>query len=352
MTLSPDRSNTNTHRVAEGTPYLLFRASDKVYAIEVASVREILLLPALKPLAEKSAALVGLLNVRGVIVPVLDLELRLGRMPKAYSLEHRLLLLQCGDRSLAIVVAAVLGVERIAVEQTQSNPSDAPSAAAIVRGVAKVRDEIAMLLNVEHLFASVSHPSTEFDSAAEFHGEDVDLTTYCFQGLSDAERAELIERAGNLRQSMGGDDAEVNSMAVAEIGQELFAFEFDFVHEFFDAQRITPIPCCPRHIVGNVNLRGSILTIVDVRDALNLPAVRPGNGGKAVVVKIDEWEVGILVDALHDVVNVKTADIISPGVTLPNRPVKGTAKYNGRLMSIIDLPILLRLEDWQVNETV
>lgn len=142
MTLTPGSSITRTQPVAEGTPYLLFRASDKVYAIEVAAVREIILLPALKPLAEKSAALVGLLNVRGAIVPVMDLELRLGRMPKGYSLEHRLLLLQSGDRSLAIVVVAVLGVERIAAEHWQLNLNDTPSADPIVRGVTKVRDEV------------------------------------------------------------------------------------------------------------------------------------------------------------------------------------------------------------------
>ena len=114
---------------------------------------------------------------------------------------------------------------------------------------------------------------------------------------------------------------------------------------------MTPVPCCPSHIIGNVNLRGNVLTLIDIRAALNLPGVRPGSGGKAVVVKINGVEVGILVDALHDVMNVRTAEIISPGVAQAERPIKGTAKYGNRLMSILDLPKLLRLEEWQVNET-
>jgi purine-binding chemotaxis protein CheW len=73
------------------------------------------------------------------------------------------------------------------------------------------------------------------------------------------------------------------------------------VREFTDLQRIIPVPCCPDYIVGDLNLRGDILTVVDIRQALQMPVVEAAPTAKVMVVPLGDSLVGVLVDQVFDV---------------------------------------------------
>ncbi|WP_269087644.1 chemotaxis protein CheW [Solemya pervernicosa gill symbiont] len=67
---------------------------------------------------------------------------------------------------------------------------------------------------------------------------------------------------------------------------------------------VSPLPCCPPHILGAMSLRGDLLTLIDPRAALNLPPADGGN--RAVVGRIGEQAVGLAVDEVHDVVYLQS----------------------------------------------
>ena len=332
-------------------PYLLFRLQDSVYGVHVRSVHEIVLLPELKTIAERAPYHIGVLNLRGAVVPVMDLELRFGRKSGVYSLTDYLLVLEHNNRFLGLVVHDVLGVERVKSEQFESVSlcTKAQVDTPCVDRLANIDEKIVMLLDLAGLFSS-SDDWTTADNGNDTQSQSIISTS------SPDDQALLRRRADQLRQSsIEHETADFLPVALAEIGGEYFAFELEFVKEFFETRTITPVPCCPPQILGNVNLRGDVLTVIDIRAQLNLPAISGAANGKIIVARMDDWIVGVLVDELHGVLYLPAAEITSVpsgAQTGDDASIKGTAPFRDSMMGIVDLPKLLKLENWVVDDEI
>ena len=337
-----------------GVPHLLCRIKDSVYCVNVQSVNEIVPLPELKRVAERTRYLIGVLDLRGRVVPVMNLELRFGRKSDRYSVNDYLLVLECRNELLAIIVNHVLGVERVDQQQLESVSSRQPKAgveATCMDKIVKIDDEIVMLLDVDRLFTSSD------SGAMEEQSDVVEEEPHSFVAAAPPdEQAVFRRRAEQLRQSSAGEEkTQFMPLAIAEISGEFVAFELAFVREFFEASQITPVPCCPRQILGNVNLRGNVLTVIDVRGPLNLSPLVGKPAGKIIVVTTDELTVGVLVDELHGVHYLpvtELANVPSGALSVASAPVKGTAPFGNEMMSVLDLGKLLALENWVVDEEV
>ncbi len=173
-------------------------------------------------------------------------------------------------------------------------------------------------------------------------------------------RALFHTRAMALQEATGEAEGTRLGLAVMELGGEYFGVELAAVQEFCDIAQLSPIPCCPPHILGAMSLRGDLLTLIDPRAALNLPPA--ARGGKAVVARVStslstglgEQAMGIAVDAVHDVVYLRGEELQAPPALRLRcgAEITGTAPYAGRMMTVLDLPALLAREEWIVNENV
>src|SRR3989338_3908082 len=141
-------------------------------------------------------------------------------------------------------------------------------------------------------------------------------------------------------------------LAVVELDGEYFGIELHAVQEFCDIAQPSLIPCCPPHILGAISLRGNLLTLLDLRGALNLPRASQ-DSGKAVITRaptppgagIGEQLVGVAVDEVHDVVYLRV-EALQAAPAAHGAEVKGTAPYGGKMMAILNLPALLAREEW------
>jgi purine-binding chemotaxis protein CheW len=137
------------------------------------------------------------------------------------------------------------------------------------------------------------------------------------------------------------------------VQDEYFAMPLDLIQEFSDVNQITPIPCCPPHIVGNMNLRGEILTLVDMRPFLNLSMTTATRPEKAVIVKVEQIVAGLIVDAVFDVVYVSPeamTGVPSAIHAIDNEYVRSVTAYNSAMMSILNVTKLLTQGDLEVNQ--
>jgi purine-binding chemotaxis protein CheW len=152
------------------------------------------------------------------------------------------------------------------------------------------------------------------------------------------------------------------SLAVVELSGEYFGFELEAIQEFCAIVRPCPIPCCPPHILGAMNLRGNLFTLIDLRAALNLPRAAQASN-QAVIVRASTWlgtghveqGVGVAVDQVHDVIYLREEELQALPAVLREQhaaDVKGTAPYAGRTITVLNLSGLLAQEEWIVNETV
>ena len=335
-------------------PYVIFTLHNGRYAIAAEAVREIFFLPELTPVAEAPPDIVGLLNLHSVFVPVMHLDLRFGHKFERCHLTDSVIVVESQGLQVGVIVHQVEAVNDIDEQYIQADLSygrERNISQAFVQGVINLDDEIILLLNVDNL---VRHPD-ELESLVG--GEDSpdgqteaesSASNFYEQYFSDASintKEILHQRAINLQGTT--DDAESGELipiAVVSIDGNYYGLDLGIVREFTKIERVTTIPCCPPHIIGNMNLRGEILTLVDIRHPLNLAIDNHRQPAKAVVVEVDDIVVGIAVEEVFDVIDFRP-DRLKPVPVATDTNIaaylKGMADYLDQPLNAIDLPKLL-----------
>ncbi|MCU0535950.1 MAG: chemotaxis protein CheW [Hydrococcus sp. Prado102] len=339
------------------------------YGIEANLVKEIFFLPELTPIAEAPIDIVGILNLRGKIVPIMHLDLRLGNSIQECKISDRVIVLECDGLIIGVVVNDVKEVRPIAsniIETTLDYGRISKINPAFIAGVAKEKDESIILLDSQALIRepdAVKNLADEGQTEEDFDSRATIITVgnfyqSCCPNATPQEKAIFRRRAENLRQASFEETSEVAGqmpVAVIGLGGEHFGIDLDTVREFINVRSYTPIPCCPKHIVGNMNLRGEILTLVDIRSALNLPATTVNTGTKAVVIHVDDIVAGLPVDEVLDVTYLHPETVNPVPVAVPagsEAYLKGTVSYQEKTLSLIDLPALMAKGELIVDEKV
>lgn len=301
---------------------------DTKYAIDADSVQEIVWLPELSAIEEQPPYIRGIFNLRGHIIPVFDLGQRFGYGTEQPSIEHRVVVIAQHGRRVGLLVHVLLDLMQVADEEIEGvDHYQLPgSEARYIRGVVKQEDSLYLLLDFEALLndaadvaedlpsAPVSEPSTEED--AIFHNRAVELA--------------IVPEAA--------DDADHHEFALVRLGGELFGLAIANVREFVHLRDLTPIPCSPAHIAGNMNLRGDILTVMDIRSLLGVQAQQAS--AEVAVLQVDDNIFGIAAEAIEDVVSLSTPMITSAATANPDEPLgwcSGTAKFGEAVVSLIDM---------------
>jgi purine-binding chemotaxis protein CheW len=137
---------------------------------------------------------------------------------------------------------------------------------------------------------------------------------------------------------------------------ELFGIDLHVVREFALVHSVTPVPCCPPHILGHINLRGELFTLVDLGAALGLPASaapRTHTGQKVVVLDLAGMALAAPVDEVLAVRYVRPGEVAPnpAAASAENAPfLRGTAPHGAQMLSILDLPRIFAQKRLSVRE--
>jgi purine-binding chemotaxis protein CheW len=345
--------------------YLTFSVQGLLLAVDTAVVREIVWLPNLTVLAEYPSSIAGAFNLRGTIVPVMDLTLRFGRPPQRYNLSDRVIIMSIpeneargrkrGPRLLGIIVHDVHGVTDIGAEEIERPPfpeREMEPHPFFVQGAAKVDEKIVMILDPVKI---LDFDFTLEDSVIEnpVIGSGSANGSFCPEAVP-VEKETFQRRALEFWQALDREDpADLIPVAVIGLNGESLCVELKTVREFSKLRNFTPVPCCPKHVVGNMNLRGNVLTLIDIRTLLNMQAGRPTESTKVMVADAGDIQAGVVVDELFDVIYLKPADLTplsSDAGAIGEKFIKGTVFYGNRMMAMLDLEKILDWEGLAVNE--
>ena len=352
----------------ETQTYLVFDLNGLQYGIEIALVREIFQLPEITPIADAPGDIIGVLNYRGMILPIMHLAKRLGQEMPVCRVSDSLIVVEWQGVQVGMVVHQVHDVQFLPVSTIETTPTYGLRNhvhTAFSAGIAKFDNSLITLLNPEKLIrqtddvalmaweaalddADMAYPSERILSADDVPALTSFFSLYC-PGSTLEDQYVFQQRAANLQQPLETSDIHsLSPLAVIGLGEEYFGVDLHRVREFINIHHVMPIPCCPDHIVGNMNLRGEIMTLVDIRKALNL-AQPEGDAVKAVVIEIDDVIAGITVDRVLDVVYLAPSDIFSmPAAT--QGQFQGTAHYAQKNLSILDLPKIISQGNLIVNQ--
>jgi purine-binding chemotaxis protein CheW len=172
--------------------------------------------------------------------------------------------------------------------------------------------------------------------------------------MNDEKRRILKERARILAGESSPPVGEAQSVEVITflLAHETYGIESRYVREVNPIKEITPVPCTPRFVRGIINVRGRILSVIDLKAFLDLPEQGPAELNRVIVVEDDAMEFGILADQVLGVASLNP-DAIQPLPSAFGGPgsefIKGVAPQT---VIFLDISKLLHAKDVMVHDEV
>lgn len=129
------------------------------------------------------------------------------------------------------------------------------------------------------------------------------------------------------------------------IGKETFGVPIGLVHEIVRVPDITSVPDAPDYVEGVINLRGKIISVIDLRKRFGETRIETSRKNRILVAEIEKKLVGLIVDAASEVIRLPHEEIEAPPEVFEENEVMyvtGVGKLNGRLVILIDLTKILQ----------
>ncbi len=151
---------------------------------------------------------------------------------------------------------------------------------------------------------------------------------------------------------MGGVRSDERQYLTFTLGEQMFALDILCIREIIEYGNVTTVPMTPSFIRGVINLRGAVVPVVDL-------AVRFGRGARditkrtcIVIIEFEtpqgQQEMGIVVDAVSEVLEIRNGDIEPPpefGTNIRVDFVRGMGKINGAFVIILDVHKVLSMDE-------
>jgi purine-binding chemotaxis protein CheW len=136
-------------------------------------------------------------------------------------------------------------------------------------------------------------------------------------------------------------------LVVFDVGNESFGVDIDSVQEIIRMQSITEVPGSSVFVRGIINLRGRIIPVLDLRERFGLTQAAASNSQRIVVVEVGGPVIGMVVDAVSEVLRIQSDCIEPPSaivVGIGSDYIRGIAKIESKLVILLQLDRLLNDE--------
>jgi purine-binding chemotaxis protein CheW len=135
------------------------------------------------------------------------------------------------------------------------------------------------------------------------------------------------------------------------LGKELYGIEITKVREIILITEITRIPETPEYLKGLINLRSTVIPVIDLRARFGLPEAALTDESRIMVIQAQGKTIGIMVDAVSEVLRVKQDQIAPPPTTvtgLGRDYLSGLVKLDNRLLILLEIDKIFGEEELSV----
>ncbi|RUO43054.1 chemotaxis protein CheW [Aliidiomarina taiwanensis] len=134
-----------------------------------------------------------------------------------------------------------------------------------------------------------------------------------------------------------------------QLAEETYGINVMQVQEVLRYSEIAPVPGAPEYVIGIINLRGNVVTVIDTRARFGLEPAAVSDSTRIVIIESDQQVIGILVDSVAEVVYLRSSDIDSApnvGTEESARFIQGVSNRDNELLILVDLNKLLTDDEW------
>lgn len=151
------------------------------------------------------------------------------------------------------------------------------------------------------------------------------------------------------QQQQQAQDNAVLRWVTFRLEREKYCVNVMQVQEVLRISEIAPVPGAPSYVLGIINLRGNVVTVVDTRKRFGLSPKETDDATRIVIIEVNGNVIGMLVDSVADVVDLKKSEIESApnvGTEESSKYIQGVASREGELLIVVDLNKFLSDEEW------
>lgn len=257
--------------------YLTFRSEERLYALPAGQVAEVIRITPLARVPQAPKSLLGLANLRGVVMPVASVRALLGRDETASTSTSRLIVLD-GAAPVAVAVDEVTALVTVAESEIRREDADlATLAGEELRGVFQSSGKIAKILDI-HALLTRSFPQTE-----------AKRTTVAVAAKIDGTRADIDGRRRLLTLDVADQEYGLDLQAVQEIVPV--------------PDHLTHLPGSDDVVLGVIPYLDTLLPLLSLRVLLGLPTASLARN-KVVVTRVGDTSVGLVADGTRSLITV------------------------------------------------
>jgi purine-binding chemotaxis protein CheW len=158
-----------------------------------------------------------------------------------------------------------------------------------------------------------------------------------------------VSSEDSVSTNKNANDDEVLQWVTFRLANETYGINVMQVQEVLRFSDIAPVPGAPAYVLGIINLRGNVVTVIDTCQRFGLPPIDITDNTRIVIIETNQQVIGILVDAVAEVVYLKRSEI----ETTPNvgndesaKFIQGVSHRDNQLLILVDLNKLLGEEEW------
>ncbi|GMM90240.1 chemotaxis protein CheW [Vibrio fortis] len=142
---------------------------------------------------------------------------------------------------------------------------------------------------------------------------------------------------------------EVLQWVTFQLEEETYGINVMQVREVLRYSEIAPVPGAPDYVLGIINLRGNVVTVIDTRSRFGLMQGEITDNTRIIVIESERQVIGILVDSVAEVVYLRSSEIDttpSVGTDESAKFIQGVSNRDGKLLILVDLNKLLSEDEW------
>ncbi|ENM3847839.1 chemotaxis protein CheW [Vibrio cholerae] len=158
-----------------------------------------------------------------------------------------------------------------------------------------------------------------------------------------------MSQANEVKVRKEKSNDEVLQWVTFQLEEETYGINVMQVREVLRYTEIAPVPGAPDYVLGIINLRGNVVTVIDTRSRFGLMQGEITDNSRIIVIESERQVIGILVDSVAEVVYLRSSEIDSTpsvGTDESSKFIQGVSNRDGKLLILVDLNKFLTDEEW------
>ena len=144
--------------------------------------------------------------------------------------------------------------------------------------------------------------------------------------------------------------ADVSQWVTFRLGEESYGVNVMQVQEVLRVSEIAPVPGAPGYVLGIINLRGNVVSVLDTRLRFGLAKKATDDSTRIIIIELESQTIGILVDSVAEVEDVQSSEVDTPpsvGNEESARYIAGVVSRANGILILVDVHRLLSEQEWQ-----